>query len=552
MSTIKKTYLRYECADACAVTCDATAYSSQIISHIGTTSSGSGSVKSPPIVVCAAKSQCVAFHMRRGAPCAKIAHREPINIGTGRALNSNEITCLDTITNASSTTGDSGSNSDQSSMMEYIATGWADGSIRLFQVSPQQLQKASSSLNASDPAHNLGLVHSLLQPKTLVNDDFIVNSCGDPLVLHGHGSTPVRYVTFDRGSGGGHKSAAATRLASGGSDGTVIVWDVVAETGLFRLLGHKGAITHLSFVSPQGAYGDSSDKKFSSTKFDGLISAGLDGMVKIWDLDAQCCVQTLTGHRSEVWAADCIAIAPDKHANDDEDDAGVSHASNQPRFRLVTASSDVQLRVWGLYQPQRTVQSSLLTGGSNSDPDAAVAQDEDTNNVAVYMGSIHRQTNERSGYVKFHPNGRLLGVLAHNSKTVEVYAIRSCKDSEKRRKRRLRRRREKESVKSKKPLDAGKDTKKGILDDDDVPPSDDENDNENDASTTLLGDDMNPEQLKASDELELLGIVRSNHKIKSFVFSPNIEGAGRAARVVLALSTNALETHLVVPLHKEG
>ena len=54
----------------------------------------------------------------------------------------------------------------------------------------------------------------------------------------------------------GHKSAvtclsfdrSSTRLASGGKDTHLIVWDVINEAGLFRLLGHKGPITHCVFM----------------------------------------------------------------------------------------------------------------------------------------------------------------------------------------------------------------------------------------------------------------------------------------------------------------
>lgn len=36
-------------------------------------------------------------------------------------------------------------------------------------------------------------------------------------------------------------------------DGAVILWDVVAETGLFRLLGHRVPVTGVSFFRPGGA-----------------------------------------------------------------------------------------------------------------------------------------------------------------------------------------------------------------------------------------------------------------------------------------------------------
>jgi U3 small nucleolar RNA-associated protein 12 len=50
--------------------------------------------------------------------------------------------------------------------------------------------------------------------------------------------------------------------------------------------------------------------------------------VQIWDLDTQHCVQTVVGHRSEVWSLD---VSPDG-------------------ARLVTTASDAQLRMWSIEQ----------------------------------------------------------------------------------------------------------------------------------------------------------------------------------------------------------
>lgn len=56
----------------------------------------------------------------------------------------------------------------------------------------------------------------------------------------------------------GHKSAvtqlafdnAGVRLASGSKDTDIIVWDLVAEVGLFKLRGHTDQITSLHFLTP--------------------------------------------------------------------------------------------------------------------------------------------------------------------------------------------------------------------------------------------------------------------------------------------------------------
>ena len=95
------------------------------------------------------------------------------------------------------------------------------------------------------------------------------------VTLHGHRSavTALRYNKTD------------SLLASGSKDTDVIVWDVVAESGLYRLKGHKDGITDLAFA---GANDDL------------LISCSKDTLVKVWMLQSQHCIQTLVGHRHQV------------------------------------------------------------------------------------------------------------------------------------------------------------------------------------------------------------------------------------------------------------
>ncbi|KAF1790370.1 WD40 repeat, conserved site [Phytophthora cactorum] len=66
-------------------------------------------------------------------------------------------------------------------------------------------------------------------------------------------ATGALVVTLD-----GHKGAVESlayradgaELASGSRDTDVIVWDLVSQTGLFRLKGHKDAVTALAFLTP--------------------------------------------------------------------------------------------------------------------------------------------------------------------------------------------------------------------------------------------------------------------------------------------------------------
>uniref|UniRef100_A0A915Q2X3 Small-subunit processome Utp12 domain-containing protein n=1 Tax=Setaria digitata TaxID=48799 RepID=A0A915Q2X3_9BILA len=59
------------------------------------------------------------------------------------------------------------------------------------------------------------------------------------------------YVTFD-----GHKTGVnciafskdGLILATGGKDSAIVLWDIVNDSGLFRLNGHKNSVTHLQFT----------------------------------------------------------------------------------------------------------------------------------------------------------------------------------------------------------------------------------------------------------------------------------------------------------------
>jgi len=94
----------------------------------------------------------------------------------------------------------------------------------------------------------------------------------------------------------GHRSAISSiafsadgqLLTSASHDTDIIVWDCVAESGMFRLRGHKDAVTVVSFLPGEGS--------------SRLVSDSKDSLIKVWEIDAQYCVQTITGHRSEVWS----------------------------------------------------------------------------------------------------------------------------------------------------------------------------------------------------------------------------------------------------------
>ncbi|SCV00086.1 LAME_0G07426g1_1 [Lachancea meyersii CBS 8951] len=113
----------------------------------------------------------------------------------------------------------------------------------------------------------------------------------------------------------GHKSAitmlrfdsTGTRLISGAKDSDVIVWDLVAEVGLYKLRSHKDSVTGI------WCYGE-----------EWLISTSKDGLIKIWDLKTQQCVETHMAHVGECWS---LGVHGDL---------------------VVTAGADNQLKLWKL------------------------------------------------------------------------------------------------------------------------------------------------------------------------------------------------------------
>ncbi|KAJ1358565.1 hypothetical protein KIN20_017030 [Parelaphostrongylus tenuis] len=119
----------------------------------------------------------------------------------------------------------------------WLAVGYADGAIRLFD------RQANDAANVIFSGHKKGV------------------SC---LAFSSDGLT----------------------LASGGKDCAVILWDIVSESGLFRLNGHKGPITHLTFAR--------------NDQF--LLSSSKDCLIKFWSIRSQSCFYSLFDCRSEVYS----------------------------------------------------------------------------------------------------------------------------------------------------------------------------------------------------------------------------------------------------------
>lgn len=144
----------------------------------------------------------IGFNLRTNEPCLKIGYRELLSggLGTGKALNANEVLCICTATVQST---------------QRVATGWKDGSIRVFDVQKDDCRALKDN--------KLGLAYSIsYQEHTSLsnqNEEFVTR---EPLLLNGHSGSPITCLKFNMDQEG-----VTTILASGSSDGTVILWDIL-------------------------------------------------------------------------------------------------------------------------------------------------------------------------------------------------------------------------------------------------------------------------------------------------------------------------------------
>jgi WD40 repeat protein len=484
---MEHTYLRYECADSFGVTVASA-------SSKAPNSNGVMAFTADGTLLTVAGSCIAGFRLSSAmAPIHKLGHTLQVagNMGTGKALNGDEMVCL-------------------ACSQNQVATGWIDGAVRIFGL----------GLDDEDDDDRLRAKRSHCPANSLLDDASDCLWQSDPLLLNGHGGSPVRVVLFD---------ADGSRLASGGSDGAVVLWDVVAESGLYRLLGHRGGITDVAFVR---------------TTMDSLISCSLDCLIKVWDLEHQCCVQTIVSS-SEVLAGVCRPVL-----RADQDDVD--------RWRLIAGGSDGHVRVWSVGQETNpgkiptdvpVVIENDETGAQIESTSMSEKESSNVDDLCNFMGFLRvppnvAASNEKVGGIQITSGGRYVGVL--RGKHVDVFVVRSTAESQRKKARRLKRRQEK----SKKKIDGEaaattKSKKRGILDDDD---DDDDDDAEDDLAGEAEGGshgqhNVDPESIKTSDEFEYMATVRASQKLRGFRFC--VREKGELCRIVCALATNALETHTV-------
>ncbi|KAL7627426.1 beta transducin [Parahypoxylon ruwenzoriense] len=252
------------------------------------------------------------------------------------------------------------------------------------------------------------------------NDDLFAAGYEDGSVRLWRSRDPSPFITFN-----GHRSAitilafdrSGVRLASGSKDTNVIVWDLVAEVGQFKLRGHKDQITGLQFVEPQEEVAEREDSEEMALDVDGandsssegfLLTTGKDALIKLWDLGSRHCIEThIAQTNGECWA---LGLSPDYSG-------------------CITAGNAGELKVWAL-------DAALL---------AASRRQVDIPANIQYLrdrGTLFRHGKDKTTEVVFHPRRDYFAV--HGSeKSVEIWRIRNEAEIKKSLARKKKRRREK-------------------------------------------------------------------------------------------------------------
>ncbi|KAL3993651.1 WD domain G-beta repeat family protein [Acanthocheilonema viteae] len=199
-------------------------------------------------------------------------------------------------------------------------------------------------------------------------------------------------------------------LATGGKDSAVVIWDIVNESGLFRLNGHKNSVTHLQFTL-NGRF---------------LISSSKDTYVKFWSLDSKSCFFTITDCHSEVYTFSLLK-------NDS--------------FLLV-GSAELELRVFDLHwfekeelDDQDDNSTKKLKTGENS---VGFSEDTQANTIVrcVKKGQILRRSRGRTLQLAVSRDEKLIACVG-SLHCIDIFRIYNDDESQKRLMKKLRKARKK-------------------------------------------------------------------------------------------------------------
>mmetsp|Transcript_82931 Transcript_82931/g.173632 ORF Transcript_82931/g.173632 Transcript_82931/m.173632 type:complete len:952 (-) Transcript_82931:243-3098(-) len=325
-------------------------------------------------------------------------------------------------------------------------------------------------------------------------------TAGSSLVAVGYADGAVRLWDYNEGTVlqtlQGHKSGVSAlafdgsghALLSGANDTDIVVWDIPNEAGVARLRGHIDQVTSVLFWAGCQRDGDGTP----SACFSGLgalarvISASKDRTIRIWSVEMQICIQTISEHQSEVWTL----------------------ALNSSQTRLAAGSGDKFLRFWSLSAEQGSAvgEAQMEVGGASSSSSPGPAE---------FFGAVPRPNGQGAAlelrYTTSLTGNEMLLCLGAG-RTLEAFQCHDEAEAKRRHRRRQRRAKSKAA-------------KKG-----------DDEDEEVDKPA-----DATPKAVHAADEVAELPPYKLPNKATSLAIAKGKASAG-AEVVVVGLANNEMES----------
>ena len=226
-------------------------------------------------------------------------------------------------------------------------------------------------------------------------------------------------------------SSDGRHILSVSSDETLKIWDAESGKDISTLKGHTGTVTACAF-SPDGRYFVSAVNISASivsasanVVSGGIVSAGSEGALKLWDLESGKEIVTFKGHTESVNAC---AFSPDGR-------------------RIVSASQDWTLKLWDVESVKEISTLKGYTGSVKAcafSPDGrhivSVGSDEtlliwnaESGNINVIKGFLNivegrRLYSNYAGACVFSPDGRYIVVSTGSDTTLRLLNAESGKE----------------------------------------------------------------------------------------------------------------------------
>lgn len=209
----------------------------------------------------------------------------------------------------------------------FLLTGSQDRTIKRWEVEPRQgstmgkitpralyTRKAhDKDINAIAVNHNSSLFASASQDRTVKIWSTEEGEVQGVLRGHRRGIWSVQFAPRDVPAiNGDVDSVSGNRglILTGSGDKTVKIWSLIDYSCLRTLEGHTNSVLKVLWMPMPRVTGDA---EFTVSKAPirrnvQVVSAGGDGLVKIWDVNADECIATLDNHTDRVWS---LAVHPE-------------------------------------------------------------------------------------------------------------------------------------------------------------------------------------------------------------------------------------------------